>query len=164
MKFLFWIDRRLSTIENALLIILLAAMVSLGFLQVLLRNFFNTGIQGADEFLRHLVLVVAFFGASQAARSEKHIKIDILSRHLNKFRNNIVAVIINLFSMAVTLFLAVVAWKFIMIERGSGETAVFGIKIWVYQIIIPLGFTLIGFRFFLHFLDMLVKTVRRSAS
>jgi len=164
MKFLHWLDKKLSTAENFMLAILLTAMVSLAFLLVVLRNIFHTGIYGADEFLRHLVLLVAFFGAAQAASLQKHINIDIFSKLLKDFYKNIAAIIINAFSLVITFFLALAAWEFVMIEREIGGIAIFGIRTWMYQIIIPLGFLLIGYRFLLHFLDALIKAVRRKCS
>ena len=164
MKFLHWLDKKISTTENFLLAILLAAMVLLSFLLVVLRNVFHTGISGADEFLRHLVLLVAFFGAAQAASLQKHINIDVLSKLLKDSHKNIVAIIINVFSLIISFFLALGAWEFVMIEREIGGIPLFGIQSWVYQVIIPLGFFLIGYRFLLHFLDALIKGVRRKSS
>ena len=68
--------------ENALLIFMLALMVSLAASQILLRNFFDVSIHGADQMLRLLVLWVAFLGAIAASREGKHIHVDAIARWL----------------------------------------------------------------------------------
>jgi len=79
-KILQTVDSGLAYVETGLIILILGSMVLLSFLQVLMRNFFDTGILWGDIFLRHLVLWVGFIGASLATREEKHINIDLLTR------------------------------------------------------------------------------------
>ena len=158
-KFLHWIDDKLSVFENIILVILLLTMVILSFSLVILRNFFDTGISGADELLRHLVLLVAFFGASQAARLEKHINVDVLTNLFKHSAKPYVRIIVNGVSLAITAFLAHAAWEFVMIERSFGSQEIFGITTWVFQLVIPVGFFLIGYRFLLHFLDEIVLLI-----
>jgi len=162
MKIIHWIDEKLSVIENTLLICLLSVMVILAFLLVLLRNFFHTGIHGADEFLRHLVLLLAFFGASQGARLQKHITIDVLRRIFPENIKDIISVVVNIFVIVISFWLAYAGWNYVFNERYAGTSAIFGIKVWVYQLIIPVGFVLIAFHFFVHILDSIFKTARRK--
>ncbi|MFC1513982.1 TRAP transporter small permease [candidate division KSB1 bacterium] len=163
LKYLKWFDEKISKAENFLLVVLLTLMVGLAFLLVILRQFFNTGITGGEEFLRHLVLLVAFLGAAQAVRVNKHIKIDVLAKLLSVKFKNIAAIFINLFALVVTFLLAKAAWIFLLSEiEFGGASDIFGIKPWVFEIIIPLGFFLISYRFFLHFIDALVLAFRRE--
>lgn len=164
MKFLHWLDKKFSTIENYVLVILLVAMVFLAFLEVILRNIFHTAIPDSDRFLQHLVLLIAFFGAAQAAHQKKHINIDALSKLMNDSVKTIASIFINAFSLVVIFFLARASWSFVMGEREFGGIEIFGIQPWVYELVIPVGFFLIGYRFFLHFLDALIKSVRRKPS
>ncbi|MGD0038444.1 MAG: TRAP transporter small permease subunit, partial [Bacteroidota bacterium] len=70
MKTLKTFDLALNKAEGALLILMLSIMVLVAFSQVMLRNVFHTGINGADVLLRHLVLWIGFLGAA-IATSEK---------------------------------------------------------------------------------------------
>ncbi len=158
-----WLDEKISAFESVLLVALLLTMVSLAFVLVLLRNFFNSGIVGADELLRHLVLLVAFFGASQAARLKKHISIDVLTRFLKGSSRHIAGVVVNGISLLVTVLLALAAWEFVMIERSFGSSYIFGIAVWVYQLVIPGGFFLIGYRFLIHFLEEFVLIFKEGS-
>src|SRR5450756_2384467 len=74
--------RIITWAENTLLITMLALMVLLAAAQILLRNFLDMSIFGADQLLRLLVLWVAFMGAVAASREGKHIHVDVIARWL----------------------------------------------------------------------------------
>jgi C4-dicarboxylate transporter DctQ subunit len=145
------ISALLTKLENGLVVLLLGSMVVLAFLQVILRNVFSTGLMWADPFLRHLVLWIGFLGASLATQQEKHINLDILTRYLSPRWVSVVRTLANAFAVVVTAFLARAGWTFVQNEMGSpeplftiGQTAV---PAWWLQLIIPIGFALMAFRF-----------------
>ncbi|MBN2365172.1 MAG: TRAP transporter small permease [Calditrichaeota bacterium] len=152
-KTLSGIDTGLAFIENSLIILTLGIMVLLSFLQVILRNFFETGILWGDIFLRHLVLWVGFIGASLATRQEKHINIDILNRIVPKKSLPPIKIIIDIFSVLICFILAKASYEFVMMEKDAGSIIFENIPAWFIQIIIPAGFTLIGLRFALKIIE-----------
>jgi TRAP-type C4-dicarboxylate transport system permease small subunit len=137
--------------ENALLIAMLATMVLLAAAQILLRNFMDTSIFGADQMLRLLVLWVAFLGAVAASREGKHIHVDALARWLPGRIKAGVAALTDLFTLVVCLLLAWQALRFMQSARVSGEMAFGSLPVWVAGLILPLAFTLIALRFALRF-------------
>ena len=159
MRLLRWIDSKFSTVENYLLVLLLTSIIFFSFLRVVLRNFFDTGIRGVDEFLGHLVLIVAFVGAAQATRLQKHIKIDALSKILSDSSKNLAAIFINLFALVITLILAYAAGEHVMFEREIDDT-IFGVNKWIYQLAMPLGLFLIAYRFFLQFVEEILSSLK----
>jgi TRAP-type C4-dicarboxylate transport system permease small subunit len=160
MKLLERINSYLEKIESTLLIIIVSVMVVLAFLQVVLRNLFAQGILWADIFLRHLVLWVGFIGASLATREEKHIVIDLFTRFLSKRKKNIARVITNLFAFIICLFLADAGWTFVQYEKSGGTILFNNIQAWYFQIIIPIGFLLMAFRFLLLSLNYLQRVIK----
>ena len=80
MKFLYFLDEHISRLEQILIAVLLTVMILMAFSQIVLRNFFSTGIAWGDSLVRYLVVWVGFIGAAIAAREDKHITIDVLSR------------------------------------------------------------------------------------
>ena len=62
------LDRLIGHIEKLLLSVLLASMIAVAFLQIVLRNFFDTGLPWGDSLVRYLVLWVGFIGAALATR------------------------------------------------------------------------------------------------
>lgn len=148
-SFLKRIDSIFSRIESAILIIILGSMIFFAFLQVILRNFFASGIIWGDILLRHLVLWVGFLGASLATRENRHISINALSRILSPAWKRRVHFMINLFSTVICVLLIRAAYVFVRDERASGMTLFLGIPAWLFMIIIFIGFVMMAFRFLL---------------
>lgn len=161
MRLLRWIDSKFSAVENILLVVLLAALIFFSFLRVVLRNFFHYTPPGVGEFLGFLVLMVAFMGAAQATRLQKHIKIDALSKILSDSSKKLSAIIINIFALVITLILAIAAWEHVMFEREEIQI-IFGINKWIYQLAMPLGLLLIAYRFFLHSVENILSAFKRN--
>ena len=147
MQIINFIDRILERIESVTLIIALTSMISMAFLQVILRNFFDYIILWADIFSRHLILWVGFIGASLATYENKHINIDVLSRFLSPKIKQISIIITRSFSAFICILLAKASFVFITDERSAGSTLFLEIPVWVFMIIILIGFVIISFRF-----------------
>jgi len=162
MKFLEIINKNIEKIESALLVLIVSVMVLLAFTQVVLRNLFDQGILWGDIFLRHLVLWVGFIGASLATRQEKHITIDLFGRMVSGRLKSVVQVLTNLFSAVVCLLLARAGWNFVMEERVAGTIIFNNIPAWYFQIIIPLGFLMMTFRFLILSLKYFIYLVKKA--
>ena len=137
--------------ENALLIAMLALMVSLAAAQIMFRNFLDMSIFGADQMLRLLVLWVAFLGAVAASREGKHIHVDAIARWLPARIKSGVTALTDLFTLVVCLALTWQSLRFMQSARVSGEMAFGGLPVWVAGSILPLAFTLIALRYALRF-------------
>jgi C4-dicarboxylate transporter DctQ subunit len=148
-KTLLKIDASLALLENFLIIVILGIMVLLSFLQVVLRNFFDTGLLWGDIFLRHLVLWVGFIGASLATRQDKHINIDIFNRIISKKFVPPVKFVVNLFSLIICIILAKASYQFMIMEKEAGTILFNNVHSWIIEIILPGGFSLIALRFVL---------------
>lgn len=144
------LDNFLAKVETVLVILFLAVMVLMAFLQVLLRNFFSTGILWGDSLLRHLVLWLAFLGASLATREQRHIKIDVLGRIIKGKLRKFVGLVTNLSGAVVCAFLAKASIVFVLDERSAGSTAFAGVRTWILLLILVYGFTVIGLRFLIN--------------
>lgn len=142
-------DDILARLETAVLILLLSVMILLSFSQVVLRNFFNTGILWGDILLRQLVLWVGFLGASLAVRERKHISIDFLPHFFSPIWQRINRIWVDAVTAAISVFLAIAAWKFVEFEMEGGSTLFLDIPIWLFQTILPFSFALIALRLFL---------------
>jgi TRAP-type C4-dicarboxylate transport system permease small subunit len=143
--------RIITWAENTLLITMLALMVLLAAAQILLRNFLDMSIFGADQLLRLLVLWVAFMGAVAASREGKHIHVDVIARWLPGRVKAGVGALTDLFTLVVCLLLAWQALRFMQSARDSGEMAFGSLPVWVAETILPLAFTLIALRYALRF-------------
>ncbi len=151
------LDRFLGRIEKTLLVVLLATVVLMAFTQIVLRNFFETGIDWGDSLVRYLVLWVGFIGAALATRESKHIKIDVFSNWLPGIGRNINYFIIHLFSCFICGLLTYAASKFVRNEYRMGAVEFLDLPIWLFQIVIPVAFGLMTLRYALRtFKDLLI--------
>jgi TRAP-type C4-dicarboxylate transport system permease small subunit len=141
------VDEAIGHAEQALLVLFLGFMLVIAFLQIVLRNFFFTGLDWGDSLVRNLVLWVGFIGATLATKEEKHITIDLVSRWLPALGKNVVALITHLFAFFVCGSLAYAALKFIRNELQTGSKTFLDMPAWVPETILPLTFILMTVRF-----------------
>lgn len=141
------LDEVIDRIETILVVLFLSAMMILAFLQIFLRNVFTTGLAWGDVLLRNLVLWIGFIGATLATREGKHINIDIFSRSLSPSMRTFVEFGTHVFSFFICGLLTYASLKFIKNEAQMGTTTLLGIAIWILEIILPITFGLMAFRF-----------------
>jgi len=141
------VDEALARIEQTLLVTFLGFMIILAFLQIVLRNFFFTGLDWGDSLLRNLVLWVGFVGATLATKEGKHINIDIISRWMPSLGKHIVTLFTHLFSFFICCALTYASLKFIKNEFEMGNRTFLNIPAWIPEMILPMTFSLMTFRF-----------------
>jgi TRAP-type C4-dicarboxylate transport system permease small subunit len=136
-----WLER----IETGLIALLVLAMVVLAGAQIVLRNFFDSGLAWADPLLRAMVLWAAMLGALAAARDDKHIGIDFVTHFVHGRMRRVLRATSLLFAAAIA---AAMAWYGVgLVELDyAGSGAIAGIPDWCIEAIIPLGFALIALR------------------
>jgi TRAP-type C4-dicarboxylate transport system permease small subunit len=150
----------LHRVEDAFLALLLTVMVVLAPLQILLRNAFDQGISWADPLIRVLVLWVGLMGAVAAARGDRHISIDAVSRTISARARARVGLITSAFT---TIVCTLVAWhsgRFVLDEYTYGSQAFSGIPAWILEVVIPVAFGLIAIRYGLRVRQGLVGLIR----
>ncbi len=133
--------------ENLLLVLLFAAILGLSTTQIVLRNFFASGLFWADELVRLLVLWLAVVGALAATRDRRHIAIELIVRALPEFLQRMTRSVVGLFAAAVAGVFAWQSWRFVVDSREFGDTVLGDWPAWYFQLILPLGFALIAWRF-----------------
>jgi TRAP-type C4-dicarboxylate transport system permease small subunit len=141
------LDRIIGHIEKVLLSMMLSTMIIVAFLQIVLRNFFDTGLPWGDSFVRYLVLWVGFIGAALATREGSHINIDVLSQWLPGVSRTVNRLLVNLFSCFICTTLAYASVVFIRNERLLGGTVFFDLPVWVLQLVLPATFALMALRY-----------------
>jgi C4-dicarboxylate transporter DctQ subunit len=152
-------DEVIDRVEQGLITILLSLMITIAFLQIVLRNIFATGIAWADPFVRNLVLWVGFVGAAIATREGKHITIDVLPQWVPRQIKAIIGIIIQLFAALICGLLTFAAVKFVRNEALMGSITFVGIPAWVPQLVLPITFGIMALRFCLLALKDLSITI-----
>ena len=136
----------LASAEGALLVALLAVMVTLAFTQVVLRHF-GEGLLWGETALKHLVLWTGFLGAALAARSEKHFAWEASSVAAPRRLKPWLRLAANLSGAAITALLLKASWTYFLDDRASGAElmtiAGAGVPSWAAAAGIPGGFALV---------------------
>jgi len=175
MKRLAWIDRAVARFEGWLLILFLSLMVSLTFLQVILRSLFIYAHVGwandlmgsldwAEPFVRLLVLWVTFLGASLVTGENKHIKIDLLTQIIPASWLPLIDVLLSLAGALVTALMLKASLFYVGTEMSFGGNLFLNVPNWIGQLILPAGFLLMCFRFLVRGLSSALGILRRTAS
>ena len=154
------VDEAIGRVEQTLLVTFLGFIILLAFLQIILRNFLSTGLDWGDSLVRNLVLWIGFIGATLATKEGKHINIDVVSRGLPFLGKKGIALIIHLFSFCICCGLTYAALKFIKNEVQMGNRTFLDIPAWIPEMILPMTFSLMTFRFGLRTLESLSKTAK----
>jgi C4-dicarboxylate transporter DctQ subunit len=135
-----------SRIEVGAIMVLLAALVFLGCMQIVLRNFFHSGIIWADPLMRHIVLWLGCLGAALATTRVRHINIDVFSRLLPERFKPVRRAIVYTATALAAFVLGVAALRLVVDERAFGDFAFAAVKTWVLQTVLPFAFFVISYR------------------
>lgn len=136
-------------VEVAFVALMLVALVFLGCAQILLRNAFHSGWLWADPLMRHIVLWLGALGAALASARMRHISVDALSRLLPASALPLRRLIVYGVTALVAYALTVATVRLVVDERGFGEVAFLGVRVWVLQLILPAAFAMITYRMLL---------------
>lgn len=136
-----------AIVENWVLSLAFVSTLSLAILQIVLRNFFDMGFLWLESFLRIQVLWLAMLGAMVASREGQHIKIDLLTRFVSGRMAQLSKVMVSLFAAVVCWLAAEASVTLVQFEMEDNLMAFGDVPIWVCQLILPVGFSVMGLRF-----------------
>ncbi|MCX6113023.1 MAG: TRAP transporter small permease [Proteobacteria bacterium] len=143
-------EQYLFTLEEWILVFGLTIMITFGTMQVVLRNFFDTGVEWADMLVSALVLWVGFLGASLATRKSKHINIEIISKIITNPKLSKIRIrVVTLISFIIVLMLLKISMDYTFLEASNHMYAFLKVPTWVVFIIVPISFFLIALRLLL---------------
>ena len=157
------LDTNISKIETVLITLLLSMMILMAFSQIVLRNFFATGIDWGDALVRYLVVWVAFIGAAIATREGKHISIDLFSRWQKGSGSTAVKILSCFASAVISALLTFAAIKFLWFEAQMGSTAFLDLPVWIPELIMPVAFALMKLRVLMEMISEIVKLLHRQS-
>ncbi len=108
---------------------------------VILRYFFNSPIEWAEEFARYSFIWLVFMGAALSTKHKKHIVIDTVLLVMPKRVQPLMLLLADLVSMALMLVLVYFGW--VLMTYATQPTATMKIpQYWVY-LAVPLSAALV---------------------
>jgi C4-dicarboxylate transporter DctM subunit len=138
--------RALAFGEHGLLVLALAAMLLLPVAEILLRRILHTGISGSSTIVQHLTLIVGMVGGAIAAREGRLLALSPAQMLLKGRLLAAAQVFSGGFAVAVSFFLSLASAQYVRAVRPLGKVLVYGIPVWTIQLVLPIGFGLVGWR------------------
>lgn len=139
-------DKIILEVNKFMIVIMLALMFILLFINVIGRYFFKHTLLGADELSRYLMISIAFLGLGYGMREGKHSSFTFLQDSVsNKTRKFIRAVVAGLIYFLI-LSLFYYGYKY-MIMYMNNSTQVLQWKLGWWYMFIPLGAILFVYHF-----------------
>ncbi len=144
------LQRGLRVAETSLLVLLLLVMIGVAVFQIVARNAFGTGFGWGEDLVQVAVLWITMLGATAAAGTDSHIRIDLVSRFASpKFRT----LATRITASFTALLCAALGWysiEFIRWDFLDGTPGVGAVPAWVCETIIPVAAALMAIRFIGH--------------
>ena len=142
-----WADKAGRWLENTTLGLLLGGMTLLACTQIFMRNFGFGSLLWGDEAVRLMVLWMAMIAGVAAAREDRHISIDVLTRFLPDRLRALPTLLVDIFTAVVCFALAWYGWGMVSFAIEGGDTLLIDKPAWVFQIVLPVAFFLMGWRY-----------------
>lgn len=140
-------SRGVGVLEQWVLTLLLLSMLGFAVLQIVLRNFFETGLVWIDPLLRHLMMWIGFAGAVVAAGKLRHIQMDVVGRLVPMGPRLWIVRFTTLVAAVICAVLSRATWVFLGQEQEFGMTGFLEIPTWILLAALWIGFALIAVRF-----------------
>jgi C4-dicarboxylate transporter DctM subunit len=136
--------------ENLLVCFALGAMVILPLAEIVLRATLNIGISGSNPLIQHLTLILGMLGGAIAARENRLLSLSTGSSFLKGSPKKSADLISGAVGAVVCWILCAASIQFVQTEQEAGNILAYGIPIWVFQVVMPVGFALVGLRLLHH--------------
>ncbi len=164
MKILHKIERIIYNIELTAIVILLMSLIVFAFIQVIMRNFFDSSSLWMATYNNVALLLLALLGASVATSSfeRSHINIDLFQGIL-KFPYNIwLSSLLSLIAGVACLSFFFFSGHYMMVAKGVGKMVRdINTPEWVIVLIFPVCFLSMSYKFFICFLNDLNEIKRK---
>ena len=135
------VDKCLSMIENAVIILGLSAMFLILLAQVIMRYVFSRPLTWSEEAARFIFVYVSFIGISYAYRQKGHIRMKVVVNLFPQAVRRGLEVLINLGTIALFCYMIPFSFRFIGIQAGVKATATH-IPMSIVYTALPLGMAL----------------------
>ena len=138
----------LDHLEEWIMSLMLLAMTSLAFMQVVRRYVFNTGYSWNLELTTVCFAIMIFVGISYGVRVGSHIGVDALVRVMPPGMQRASGIVVVLLCLVYVAFVLVGATEYVSKMKDVGiEFDDMPIERWQVLIIMPIGYLMVAFRF-----------------
>ena len=139
----------LECLEDGLALLVLGIMLVMLLSEIVAREWFGSSIPGSVPIVQHMTLWITFLGAALAARSDRLLALSMGTYLPERWRQG-ARLLTALLAVGVTSCLCLASVQLVQIDYTYGDTVAWGIPVWVFNAIMPLGFAMIVGRLIWH--------------
>jgi TRAP-type C4-dicarboxylate transport system permease small subunit len=132
----------LEYLEDGLSLLVLGIMFVMLLSEIVAREWFGSSIPGSVSIVQHMTLWMTFLGAALAARSDRLLALSMGTYLPERWRQG-ARLLTALLAVGVTSCLSWASVQLVQIDYTYGDTVAWGIPVWVFNAIMPLGFAMI---------------------
>ncbi|MFZ3591302.1 TRAP transporter small permease [Bacillus sp. DJP31] len=153
MKIIRWLDRH---VEEALLVLFSSVMVSVIFVQVIMR-LLDSSLSWSEELARYCFIWMVYIGISYGVKKQRHIKVDVVLLLLKEKGQNILTIVSNVLFIIFALFVIRYGFDISLKLLSFGQTSpALHIPMGIVYMATPIGISLTLIRL----IQNLVKNIR----
>ena len=141
---------QLRRCEDFLSVLALLAMAALPVMEIALRLTLKTGIAGSSAIVQHLTLFIGMLGGALAAREGKLLALSPVQSLLGGRAKTLARFFSGALAASISGTLAVPSLRYVEAVRPLAKVLVYGVPVWVVQLVLPIGFALIAVRLIGH--------------
>ena len=130
--------RRILPFDELISAVALMLMAFIPVIEILARPLLGKGVDNAPILVQHLGLVMSMFGALYAYKLGHLSSIGVMVSALKAPA--------RIFSGFICLLLAWACWHFVSTERSAHQVLAYSIEVWIFQLVMPIGFLLLGWQ------------------
>jgi|TARA_B110000003_G_scaffold67886_1_gene68861 TRAP-type C4-dicarboxylate transport system permease small subunit len=149
-------------IEDILIVSFIGGIIGLSVIQIFMRLAFNSGLMWADELIKLFVLWATLIAAISASRQNKHLKIDLISKMINTKHALLLETFTGLVTCTICWVIAWNAFRYVGLTFDFDEKVLIDTSAWVVYSIVPVAFSLMGYRYLTISMHNLLKFLRAS--
>ncbi|TRY25960.1 TRAP transporter small permease [Brevibacillus sp. LEMMJ03] len=149
-----WMDRLIlwGGMAAGILIVVTTGMI---FYEIVSRSLFDAPTTWATELSVYAIIGSCFIGAAYAVRTDAHIKVDLLLHNVPAAARRWLLIVSALLGLAFSLLFAVFGWEHVKrsMELGFTSTSLLQIPMYMPEMLLPIGGTLLSLAFLLQVVD-----------
>jgi C4-dicarboxylate transporter DctM subunit len=124
-------------------------MMLLPILEIVLRKTVSSGISNEPSVVQHLALVAGMIGAAIAARDGRLLSLGSVEMLIKPSWRPVTRFVARVVGGMMAALLCYASFQFVLTERAASSVVAYGIRTWVVELILPIGFALIASRIIL---------------
>lgn len=147
-SFLKKFDTGLERFESTCIGYATIIMVAIMFVNVVLRNFFHSGLVWGNEISSYLNILAVYISVSAGFKYGSHVGISVVVDYVvPKFLRRGTAVLTNLISMSFCVLMIVMGSRMILAQMATGQSSpVLHVPLWVIYAFLTFGMFLSSIR------------------